>query len=355
MRYVDLGAVNALTKKEQKPKKNIKKPLVIGIVGVLFFVLLLAFFAVKRIGFSALFNPVSIVTSFVNPSSIKETDGRINILILGLDRRSYTKSGGLTDTILVASVSKTEKNLVMISLPRDLWVKSSGGYSKLNAVYAISGTDDMVKTVQDILGMPIHYYTVIDFNAFKNMIDILGGIDVNVETTFDDYFYPIEGMESAEPEELRYKHLHFDAGLQRMNAATALEFSRSRKGSNGEGTDFARAKRQQKVIIAVRDKALSIETLANPAKIKDLYDTYNKNIETDIGLGEAQKLYEIGRQIGFNEIKSIVLDDRSAQDQGGLLYAPEDRTLYSGQYVLIPRTGDYSQIHAYVLKFLFGE
>ncbi|OGC50548.1 hypothetical protein A2716_05075 [candidate division WWE3 bacterium RIFCSPHIGHO2_01_FULL_40_23] len=354
MRYIDLGAVNLQEKnKEENKKGSFLKPF---LVLLFVFVLLAVFVVFNREGFSALLSSVSLVSSFVSPRELKETDGRTNVLILGLDRRQGVADGGLTDTILVASVGRASKDIVMISLPRDLIVNSpNGGYLKLNAVYAVNGVSDMDELVGGILGVPIHYYAVIDFNAFKKMVDILGGIDVNVDRSFDDYFYPIEGMEDALPEESRYKHVHFDAGLQRMDSETALIFSRSRKGGNDEGTDFARAKRQQKVILAIRDKVLSLETLSNPVKIKELYDTYNTYVETDLKLSEVQGLYDIARSVGFSEIKSIVLDDRSSQDEGGLLYAPEDTTLYGGAYVLIPKAGNYSQIHAYVSKFLFGD
>ena len=354
MRYVDLGAVNAINQKNKAKKKQSSWKYLPLIPFFVVLVLLINF--VRREGFSALLNPVSIVANFVNGTNLSSTDGRTNVLILGLDRRSYDKTGGLTDTMLVLSVGKDDSSIVMISLPRDLWVKApSGTYSKINAVYAINGRDEAVEVVEDVLGFPIHYYAVVDFKAFEKVIDILGGIEVDVEKSFDDYYYPVEGMESAEPEELRYKHLHFDAGLQKMDSPTALEFSRSRKGSNDEGTDFARAKRQQRVIKAIWDKVASLETLGSPSKVKELYDTYKDYVETNVGLGEAQRLYEVGRSVGFNKIKSFVLDDRSTEDNGGLLYVPEDRSLYGGAYVLIPKAGDYSQIHAYIQKLLFGD
>ena len=378
MSYIDLGAMSALSEKNKRNNKTNVKKFASKIFFVLFIIGLCigAIKVVKREGLSALLNPVSIVSSFVNSSALAQSDGRTNILILGLDRRLQVTSGGLTDTIMLASLDNKNKKADMISIPRDLWVKlPEGSYSKANAAYALSGTDSAAKVVEEVLGVPIHYYIVIDFSAFKKVVEVLGGLDVVVEKAFDDYYYPIEGYENAvcgraedEAKKMlenglsleviwpcRYKQLHFDAGLQRMDADTALEFSRSRKGDNGEGTDFARAKRQQKVMLAVRDKVLSLDTLANPAKLKELYDTYNRYVETNIGIVEVQKLYDIGKSVDFKEVKSLVLDDRSWEYDGGLLYGPEDRSLYGGQYVLIPKAGNYSQIHARVSKFLFGD
>ncbi|MBI4091528.1 LCP family protein [candidate division WWE3 bacterium] len=355
MRYVDLGAVNTLNEKNKVEKKpgNWGRPLLFAL-AVVFAVG--GYKAVRREGYKALFNPVSIVTSFVSADDLSETDGRTNILLLGLDRRDGVESGGLTDTMILFSLSRAGENAVMLSLPRDLWVSSykSGGM-KINEIYATDGRDATVKVVEDVAGVPVHYYAVIDFKAFTKAIEILGGVKVYVETSFEDERYPVEGMENAEPEESRYKKVSFQAGLLEMDSETALIFARSRKGNNGEGTDFARGRRQQKVILAIRDKILSLETLSNPVKIKELYDTYNTYVDTNIGLAESQRLYEIGSGVEPGKIKSLVLNDRSPEEEGGLLYEPEDKSLYRGAYVLIPRAGDYSQIRAYVQKILFGE
>lgn len=219
----------------------------------------------------------------------------------------------------------------------------------------IGGIDNLTKTLNSVLDIPIHYYVVVTFDLFKEVVDILGGIDINVDRAFTDHYYPIEGMENAYPEENRYETVSFDAGSQVMNGDMALKFARSRKGDNEEGTDFARARRQQKVITAIKNKALSIKTLINPIKLKELYDAYSSNVDTNVDFGTIQSFYLLSQQIEFDKVISVVLDDRSQAIEGGLLYSPEDTTLYGGQYVLLPQTGDYSQIHAYVKKYLFGD
>ncbi len=357
MRYVDLGAVNAMNEKRKQEQQTHKRKWwkLLFIVPV-FVVLFLVVNAIRKEGLAALLNPVSIVSDFVSPSKLAEADGRTNVLVLGLDRRSYQKTGGLTDTVLVGSVSRSSKQVDMISLPRDLWVEAPGGTrTKINGVYALESRESLEKVVQDVTALPIHYYVIVDFAVFEKVINVVGGIDVNVENSFDDFEYPIEGKEDAMPESERYLHVRFEKGLQKMDAKTALIFSRSRHGTNNEGTDFARAKRQQLVIKAVWDKVLSLETLSNPMKIKELYDTYKDSIDTNIGLAEGQEFFEIGKEIGFSNVKSLVLDDRSTEEEGGLLYAPQDRTLYGGAYVLIPKSGDYSQIHGYIQKLLFSK
>ena len=329
----------------------------------------------------AAFNPISVVATIAG-TNLKETDGRTNVLILGSDRRASgieSSRNVLTDTILVASIGKVDKDVVLISLPRDLWVKDPNGYSsKINAVYASSkdgsGADKLRAVLQDVLGIPIHYHVMVSFDLFQEIIDILGGVEVTVDTSFTDYAYPIENMEDNKcgrtDEEIkkmgeegkseleiyfcRYEKIVFNQGVQSMNGDTALKFVRSRHGTNNENTDFARSRRQQKIITAIKNKSLSIQTLVNPTKLKNLYDAYAQNTDTDIDFGAVNSFYLLSQQINFDRVVSVVLDDRSPADQGGLLYAPGDKTLYNGQYVLIPQTGDYVQIHAFVQRYLFG-
>lgn len=347
MKYINI----AKKKRAPKPRRS-KSKLVVITVGLLITGFALFLF---RNEVKAIFNPISIVANIAH-ANLKETDGRTNVLALGSDRRS---KGGvesvLTDTILVASIGRVEKDVVLMSLPRDLWVKSPKGYfSKINAIYSNGGGEEAMAVTEDVLGIPIHYYVVVDFQLFKDAIDTLGGVEVNVENAFSDHYFPVEGKETA-PLNERYQTVSFEPGLQTMDGDTALKFVRSRKGNNEEGTDFARSARQQKAIMAIKEKALSLETIINPIKLKELYDIYANNVDTNVAFSDIQNFYLLSEQIDFNKVISIVLDDRSAADEGGLLYAPEDTILYGGAYVLLPKVGDFSQMHAYVQRYIFGE
>lgn|SRR3989344_3182309 len=354
MRYVDLG--NSVSQYQRREKEQVQKaPIRRRYILVLFLavsVLVGMFFTASVFGF---FNPISIVAN-VSGMGFREADGRTNILLLGSDKRTQgTTTSVLTDTILVASIGTVEKNVVLISLPRDLWVEAPSGYrSKINAVYAYGGSDEMTKVVENVLGIPIHYYAVVDFRLFKDVIDILGGIRVTVDRAFDDFYYPVEGKENASLAE-RYETVHFSAGTQTMNGDIALKYVRSRKGNNDEGTDFARSKRQQKVIMAIKDRALSLDTLMDVGKLKNLYNSYAKNVDTNISFDDLKGFYLLSQNLKFDKVRTVVLDDRSAAEAGGLLYAPTDRILYGNAYVLLPKVGDFSQLHAYVQKYVFGE
>jgi len=357
MKYVDL-------RKIKEPEKKKSRGITKTIPVVLVFIAAVVSLYIFRENIKSYFDPISIVASITNVK-LDETDGRTNILLMGSDRRlmgAEKDKSVLTDTLLLASIGRTDKDVVLISLPRDLWVQSPKGYhSKINAVYAISennnpgtGSEQLKEVIEEVLGITIHYHALITFELFKEAIDTLEGIEVHVDNSFTDNLYPVEGMENAPVIADRYETVHFDAGVQTMDGETALKFVRSRKGDNGEGTDFARSKRQQKVISAIKDKALSLQTLVSPGKIKELFEIYKQNVDTNMDLATTQSLYLLSQQINFDKVVSVVLDDRSVADEGGLLYAPEDKTLYGDQYVLIPQTGNYSQIHAYVQRYLFG-
>lgn len=361
MRYLDLKSNRNLKVKKGKILcKN--KFLWVSFGGFLLF--FGAFLLLKFL--PTLFNPVSVVgtISKAQKANLKQSDGRTNILILGIDERTKGAQTGslLTDSIIIVSIRKVDSDVAMISIPRDLWVKSSkGGYYKINEIYAVyggkegGGMQELLSIVQEVLGVPIHYYAVVNFTLFKEVIDILGGVEVNVENSFTDNLYPIEGMEDAQPESARYESVHFEKGLVKMDGETALKYVRSRHGDNGEGTDFARAKRQQNLIKAIKDKVKSTNIIIDFPKVKALYETYSNNLDNNFDLAAVELLYKFAIDGDFNNIRSLILDDRNTEENGGLLYSPTDLTLYGGRYVLLPRAGHYLQIHAYVKKYLFEQ
>ena len=193
-----------------------------------------------------------------------ESDDRVNILLLGYGGAGHD-GPYLTDTMMLVSFQPSTKKVALISIPRDLYVNIPGyGYRKINEImsdgrdqkYPGGGEAMTVKVVSDLLNTPIQYYASIDFNGFKQVIDQVDGVTVTVDRTFYDAMYPDSGI--------GYDPVSFKAGTQTMNGTTALKFARSRHGNNGEGTDFARAARQQKIILALKDKLLSFGTLSNP-------------------------------------------------------------------------------------------
>lgn len=367
MKYVNINKTSRQPTKSKLAKPQIrKKRYLVLIAGIV----ILGLAGIYRTQLIQLISPQTLVTN-INKIELKQTDGRTNLLLLGLDRRTNGAiKSTLTDTLLIISIGHVDKDISLISLPRDLWVEviepTKSHYSKINEVYywgnykgaelgikELTGGGEVSKVATTVTGLPIHYYAVIDFNVFKEVMDIIGGIEVTVDRTFTDYFYPVEGKENA-PDSERYETITFTKGLQKMDGETALKFVRSRKGTNFEDTDFARSARQQKVIMAIKDKVLSIKTIFNFSKLAELYNTYINNVDTNLGLKDVQDLYTLASKFDFANTKTMVLDDRSAAEVGGLLYSPEDTSLYGGAYVLLPKAGDYSQLHAYIQQFIFG-
>lgn len=387
--------VNSLNLK--KARKVVKK--LLPLLAVIGFLILLAFFIVGRSGTS------TYVQSIISGTSLKNNDDRVNILLLGIAGGTHD-GPNLTDTIMVASYNIKTSQVYLFSIPRDLWLPSLK--SKANAVYGIGLSQGnglgLSKTVMgNILGLPLHYALRVDFNGFIKAIDVLGGIDVSVDKTFDDYNYPVEGKEndlcgytekeidisSDQAKQLnleagkqkvfmapdgtiasnsaqedigakyftcRYERLHFDKGLTRMDGITALKFVRSRHGTNGEASDFARSKRQEKILEAVKLKMLSLETLTSPGRISEFLKTFGRSIDTDISVKNVIEFYKLFRQT--NNTSTFVLDNSlKAGLPGGrisLLINPP-RGDYGGAYVLVSQDDDFSIVQGYVKKLLTGE
>lgn len=323
--------------------------------------------------------------------SIKSTDGRVNVLLLG-NGGGLHDGPDLTDSIIVASYNLKLKNVIFFSIPRDLWLDNIK--YKINAAYEVgksggSGLSFAQDKIDDVLGLPIHYGVRVDFDGFAKAIDLVGGIDVEVEKTFDDWLYPLNGKEDdlcglteAEIElsldearalsltpgkkrvlvradgkaatisadfACRYEHIHFDKGGAHLDGETALKFVRSRHGTNGEGSDFARSKRQQAVIEAFRKKVLSLPTLINPGKIVELLSTFSKSFETDIPKEKFLDFYNLSKNVTSS--KSVVLGDLG----GSSLFINPSPADYGGAWVLVPRDGDFGKIAEFVHSTLLEQ
>ena len=319
----------------------------------------------------SLFTPISIASRQFTKDSIKETDGRTNILILGSDQRSpkSTQNSVLTDTIMILSIGKEKNDVVIISIPRDLWIEQIN--EKINALYAwnlypYQGKGKEVEKVKDkiyeITGLQIHYYAIVGFNAFQDAIEAVGGIEIYVANAFVDYQYPVEGKEDAPNEQERYMTVRFEQGNQVMNGEKALHYARSRHSANPiEAGDFARARRQQAVLVALEQKVLKTNTLLNPQKLTELFDAYQKNVVTDITVRELLYYSSIATTFTNSDLKKIVLSDEGKKDElpgSGTLMTPtteERESKYSGKYVLVPKTGNYDEIKVLIRNYLFGD
>lgn len=302
----------------------------------------------------------------------------VNVLLLGIGGGNH-EGPLLTDTIMIASLNLDTNKVNLISLPRDMW--SFDLENRINSAYSIGearkdggGLVLAKEVVSQIIGQPIDYGVVIDFNGFTEAVDVIGGLNISVERSFDDYQYPIKGNEnelcgrteedvknfiasnSAESALVdffpcRYEHLHFDTGEQLMDGSTALKFVRSRHANGSEGSDFARSQRQEKIINAFVSKIFSLNFFANPGKIINLYETVEDSIDTDIQESEFDDFIKLAQKFRNSEINSIVIDYGDKRNKrGGLLTNPPISEKYNYKWTLVPRIGEenYEEIHEFI-------
>jgi len=241
------------------------------------------------------------------PPSGSLGDDRINVLLLGIDRRSGKSWGHLTDTIIVVTVDQANKTVGMMSIPRDLQLTiSSYGEDRINTAnaygesrnYPGGGPALVVRTMEYNFGVPIDYYIMVDFRGFEEIIDTLGGVDINVPRTLHDTKYP----DPRTDDPYAYKTVHFDPGWQHMNGERALEYARSRMSTS----DADRAWRQQQILLAIREAVLRSNLIP---KLPELTATLMDSVRTDMTVEELLELSRLMPQIDASSPKQIVLEE----------------------------------------------
>ena len=284
---------------------------------------------------------------------LKSTDNRTNLLVLGIGGGTHP-GADLTDTMLVVSLDLGRRTMAMISIPRDIW--SDTLQDKINSAYHYGEekSREAGKTggglvlskaiVEEVIGMPIHYSLVIDFSGFRDMIDLVGGVDVDVATAFTDPEFPVAGKEDddcqGDPKfRCRYQALHFDAGRQLMDGERALMYARSRHAEGEEGSDFARSRRQQDVLVALKGKLSHPSSWLPPTRTIQLLSVLDRATDTDMNIGE---FLTIGKAIAKTKESATI----SVVDE---LVSPPV-WLY-GRYMLVPAES-YESLHGYIKEKL---
>ncbi len=327
---------------------------------IILFLFLFSSFGISLLRHSQIGYYASLIkTFFLTPTdSISSIDGRVNFLILGKGGDGH-EGPDLTDTIIFSSIKSersdkpfgigSKSQISLISLPRDIWIAPLR--TKLNSVYYWGNQKQQdgglilaKSTVEEILDQPVQYGVVIDFSGFRRIIDVLDGIEVDIQNSFTDFDFPIAGRENdlcnGDTEyRCRYETISFNKGMQKMDGETALKFVRSRHAEGDEGTDLARAARQEKVIAAIKNKVLSREILLKPKKIIELKDVVLESIETDVTPETAAVLARWFME-GRENISSTVLSE-------DLLENPPKLTKYDNLYVFIPKEIDESEPSGY--------
>lgn len=340
----------------QKKRQFNKKKILKRVILVLFLLLI----AVGGwLGYKVISNSNKLGTNiwsiFDNSKLRGEDRGRINILLAGDSSDDPGHAGAeLTDSIMLLSVNPNNKTAFIMSIPRDLYVDIPGnGYSKINAAnvygnadkfkeagYPDGGMGLLEKTITDTLGIPIDYYALINYTAFKDAVNAVGGVTVTIDSGYrNGVFDP-------------YANLKLPNGVQQINGEQALALARARgegPGAFGVGSDFDRTKYQREILLALKDKASSTGVLTNPVKISNLFDAAGNNVKTDLSLGNIRRLNNLTKDINNADIKSVSLND---VDGKNLL---KSYTTNNGQSALVPAAGvdNYTQIKA-LLTELFS-
>jgi polyisoprenyl-teichoic acid--peptidoglycan teichoic acid transferase len=268
----------------------------------------------------------------------------INILFLGYGGPGH---GGpyLTDSMLLLSVKPVSQTAVMISIPRDLVVPipalpANGSITaRINLAYAIgvdrqsfpnirdtwsgptAGGDLAAATVANVTGQPVDYWIAVDFKAFRQVVDAVGGIELTIPQPLDDPYFPA-GESTA------YTHIHFDAGTQHLNGERALEYARSRQTTS----DFDRSRRQRLILLAIQ---LRIDNLRSPPQLVGLVSALRDSVRTNLRPVELRQLAQTFGHIPQDGIRQIGIDDTNVLIR---------QTLPDGTYLLSPREGNFAAL-----------
>jgi polyisoprenyl-teichoic acid--peptidoglycan teichoic acid transferase len=240
------------------------------------------------------------------PTSEFKTD-RINILLMGIDRRPGEAFISRTDSMMILSVDTRNETISILSVPRDLYVIIPGrGRDRINTAFVYGSTGNnpaggaalAMSTVEYNLGVHIDHYMLIDFAAFINGINALGGIDIYVPVTINDTMFPDMNY--------GYDPFYIAAGQQHIDGETALKYARTRY----QDSDFVRAGRQQQILLAARQKALSLGVPEMIRRAPTLYRQVEQGVRTDLSLEELVTLARIAADIPRESIQNEVLDQR---------------------------------------------
>ena len=261
--------------------------------------------AVTPIATLAPVTPEPTAAPSATPKGDWQNGERITFLVLGIDQRPVENADyALTDSIIMVTLNPISKTAGMMSIPRDLWVDlSNHGQDRINTAMSLGGPQYAVNEVSRLMSVPIQHYVRVNFSAVQKIVDLIGGIDVYVDQDINDQLYP----------DMNY---HFDPfvisqGMHHMDGATALKYARTRHNTS----DFYRMRRQQQIIMAIRDRALSINAVPNlAANAPQIMATLIGAVQSDISVSEMAQLALFVKDLPAESIYRAVLDETTAQD-----------------------------------------
>ena len=308
-------------------KKNFNRLLTVAVISVLVMISYFLFMIVSTSGqiftsteetncsnwFCNVQNGLTKIPQIFSGARLKgQSEGRTNVLIIGVDATGNT---GLSDTIIIASLFHDEKKIVTVNIPRDTLAEYKGQRSKINALYGNaesfktgSGATELASFLSKELGIDIQYWALTNFQGSEKLVDIVGGVDIVVDNGFTDCEYPSKF----------YTYLpcqSFTKGSESMNGERALIYARSRHGNNGEGSDFARSRRQSIVLQALLQKVKKQNVFQTLGKFTEILNLLGNNVKTNLTPSELKSLVGFGKD---TDLKTNFLRVNWAVDNGFL-------------------------------------
>jgi polyisoprenyl-teichoic acid--peptidoglycan teichoic acid transferase len=276
-------------------------------------------------------NSIPIIsTDALKPWSGRE---RISVLLLGIDQRCDDNGPTHTDSMMILTIDPVGYSAAVLSLPRDLWVEIPDfGIDRINQafyygeLYELPGGGPILalETVETLLGVPIDYYVTVNFDAFVDVIDLIGGIEIDIPEEIYDLSYPDRCY--------GYDPFQIDAGVQRLNGEDALKYARTRATFGG---DVDRAGRQQAVILGARDQITQFDMLPQLiTQSPQLWKTFQDNIRTNFSLDEVLQLALLVQDIPRSSIHTAVIDYNYVYNE----------TTPDGRQVLVPIRDNVRQL-----------
>ncbi len=367
-------------KKAKKPisrRRKVIKRLVLLIFLIGF--ILAGFVAVRALIASSNVFQGNIFDIFQSKPLKMDENGRTNVLVFGTSEDDPGHEAAyLTDSIMVISIDQNQKNAYMVSIPRDLIVDYDtacfAGYEgKINALYGCysdegdpeketEGAAALKKKVGSILGLDIQYYAHVNYTVVRDTVKALGSIDITIESKdprgiMDSNFdWKCKDGNARASQATILKNcppsghfIDYPNGKVTLDAEHALYLAQAR-GAHAptyglERSNFDREVNQQKIVKAIREKAVSVGTLADIGKVTGLIDALGNNLRTDFATSEVRTLVQLGQDIQSTDIQSLSLVEEGNELVG------------SGLGGVVPNAGnfEYAEIHAFIAKGLSSD
>lgn len=281
---------------------------------------------------------------FTNVELKGEAQGRINILVAGdsSDRVDPAANGGeLTDSLMVLSLDTKNNTAFMLSIPRDLWVNvPNEGWAKINSTYEYNGMNGLDQLVDQDLGIPIDYYALVNYQAFEDLVNAVGGIEVDIQSPDPRGLYDPQPYPGAQA-------FQISNGWHELNGQEALDLARARGEAYGSygfpDSDFDRTEHQRQMVVAIAKKAKSAGVISNPIRVGQIFDALGANVQTDFTLSDALELVKLTKHLNLNAIQS------EAYSYSGSNPLLADYTAPDGEEALAPSAGagNYSQLQEF--------